>query len=136
MLNVSTFGNTADIYAIGHLVPHACQHITVDDHTYYYCPLAANQGNYVPELFLKNTWKVSLSIGVRITMIRCVVYLLLIFKMFHGLMNNSVLTFQSLRLTLYTTRFKIHKFCFLPTMRLCFCVDLNRTNTDYFSLKH
>jgi hypothetical protein len=27
MLNVSTFGNTADIYAIVHLVPHACQHI-------------------------------------------------------------------------------------------------------------
>ena len=30
MLSVSTFGNTADIYAIVHLVPHACQHITVD----------------------------------------------------------------------------------------------------------
>ena len=30
MLNVSTFGNTADISAIVHLVPHACQHITVD----------------------------------------------------------------------------------------------------------
>ena len=30
MLNVSKFGNTADIYAIVHLVPHACQHITVD----------------------------------------------------------------------------------------------------------
>jgi len=30
MLNVSTFGNTADIYAKVHLVPHACQHITVD----------------------------------------------------------------------------------------------------------
>ena len=30
MLNVFTFGNTADIYAIIHLVPHACQHITVD----------------------------------------------------------------------------------------------------------
>jgi hypothetical protein len=52
MLNVSTFGNTADIYAIVHLVPHACQHITVDGHTCYYCLLAANQGNYVRELFL------------------------------------------------------------------------------------
>jgi len=31
MLNVSTFGNTADIYVIVHLVPHACQHITVDE---------------------------------------------------------------------------------------------------------
>jgi len=30
MLNLSTFGNTADIYATVHLVPHACQHITVD----------------------------------------------------------------------------------------------------------
>jgi len=30
MLNVSTFGNKADIYAIVHLVPHACQHIMVD----------------------------------------------------------------------------------------------------------
>ena len=30
MLNMSTFGNTADIYAIVNLVPHACQHITVD----------------------------------------------------------------------------------------------------------
>jgi len=30
LLNVSTFGNTADIYAIVHLVPHTCQHITVD----------------------------------------------------------------------------------------------------------
>ena len=30
MLNVSTFGNTADIYERVHLVPHACQHITVD----------------------------------------------------------------------------------------------------------
>jgi hypothetical protein len=30
LLNVSTFGNTADVYAIVHLVPHACPHITVD----------------------------------------------------------------------------------------------------------
>ena len=29
-LDVSTFGNTADIYAIVHLVPNACQHIVVD----------------------------------------------------------------------------------------------------------
>jgi hypothetical protein len=52
MLNVSTFGNMADIYAIVHLVPHACQHIMVDGRTCYYCLLAANQGNYVRELFL------------------------------------------------------------------------------------
>jgi hypothetical protein len=91
MLNTSTFGNTADIYAIFHLVPHACQHITVDGYTCYYCLLAANQGKYVGELFLKKLWKVSLYIGVRIVMIRRVVYLLPIFKMFHGLMNNPVL---------------------------------------------
>jgi len=30
MLNMSTFGNTTDIYAIVHLVPHSSQHITVD----------------------------------------------------------------------------------------------------------
>jgi len=30
MLNVFIFGNTTDIYAIVRLVPHACQHITVD----------------------------------------------------------------------------------------------------------
>jgi len=30
MFNVSTFRNTADTYAIVHLVLHACQHITVD----------------------------------------------------------------------------------------------------------
>jgi len=30
MLNISTFGNTAYIYAIVHLVPHAYQYITVD----------------------------------------------------------------------------------------------------------
>jgi hypothetical protein len=53
MLNMSTFGNTTDICAIVHLVPHVCQHITVDGHTCCYCLLAANQGNYVRELFLK-----------------------------------------------------------------------------------
>jgi hypothetical protein len=41
-------------------------------------------------LFFERTWRVSLSIGVRITVIRCVVYLLRIFKMFHGLKNNPV----------------------------------------------
>jgi hypothetical protein len=51
MFNVSTFGNRADIYAIVHLVPHACQHITVDGHTCYYGLLAANQGIYVREHF-------------------------------------------------------------------------------------
>jgi hypothetical protein len=30
MLNVSSFVYTADIYTIIHFIPHACQHITVD----------------------------------------------------------------------------------------------------------
>jgi hypothetical protein len=30
MLNLSTFADTADNYAIIHFVPHPCQHITVD----------------------------------------------------------------------------------------------------------
>jgi hypothetical protein len=67
MLNMSTFGNTADVYAIVKLVPHVCRHITVD-HICYYCLLVANQGNYVCGLFLL-TKKVSLSIGIRLTMI-------------------------------------------------------------------
>jgi hypothetical protein len=53
--------------------------------------LAANQGNYVGGRFLeKKSWRVSLSIGLRVAMIHCVVYLLRIFKMFHGFKNNSV----------------------------------------------
>jgi hypothetical protein len=69
MLNICTFGNTADIYAIVHLVPNACQLITVDPshssgdmvakilkfterHIWYYCLLATTQGNYVYGLFL------------------------------------------------------------------------------------
>jgi hypothetical protein len=69
--NMSTFGNTADIYAIVHLVPHACQHITIDPshssgdkvakiltsterHIWYYCLLAANQGNHVHSFSFKN----------------------------------------------------------------------------------
>jgi len=40
--------------------------------------------------YVKKTWRGFLSIGVRTTMIRLVIYLLRIFKMFHELMNNSV----------------------------------------------
>jgi hypothetical protein len=43
--------NTADIYAMVHLVPHTCQHL-LDAIFAYYCLLAANQGNYVRGLFL------------------------------------------------------------------------------------
>jgi hypothetical protein len=69
MLNTTIFGNTADVYAVVHLVPHACQHITVD-HICYYCLLAANQGSYVWIRSLEITLRVSLSIGVTITVIR------------------------------------------------------------------
>jgi hypothetical protein len=44
MLNLSTFGNTADVCVIVHLVPHECQHIMVS-HICYYCLLVANLGN-------------------------------------------------------------------------------------------
>jgi hypothetical protein len=30
VLNVSTFGNTADIYVIVHVIPHTCQYVTVN----------------------------------------------------------------------------------------------------------
>jgi hypothetical protein len=63
MLNVSTFGNKADIYAVVHLVPYVWQHITVDGHTCYYCLLAANQSNYVRELFLKRKLGMFLSLS-------------------------------------------------------------------------
>jgi hypothetical protein len=49
--------------------------------------------------YVKKTWKVSLSIGVRITMIRCVVYLLRIFKMFHELMNHPVVVLDGITYT-------------------------------------
>jgi hypothetical protein len=45
LLNVSIFGNTADVCATVHLVPHASHHITVD-HTCYYCLLVANQARW------------------------------------------------------------------------------------------
>jgi hypothetical protein len=78
MLNVSIFGNTADIFSIVHLVPHACQHL-LNAIFGYYCLLAANQGNYVRGLFLKKKILESFSIGVRITTTRCVVYSLRFF---------------------------------------------------------
>ena len=56
---------------------------------------------------LKKTSTVSLSIDVRITMISGVVYLLRIFKMFHGLMNNPVfvlLTAFSIRVGLLSSK--------------------------------
>jgi hypothetical protein len=47
---------------------------------------------------VKKTWRIPLSIGIRITMICCIVYLLRIFKMFYGLMNNPVLHTQNVLL--------------------------------------
>jgi len=42
------------------------------------------------EICKKKTWRVSLSIGLKTTMIHWVVYLLRIFKMFHGLTENPI----------------------------------------------
>ena len=64
MPNVSTFGNTAHIYAIVHLVPHACRHITVDQ--------SHSSGDMVAKILeisgkwkyvQKKTWRVSLSLS-------------------------------------------------------------------------
>ena len=63
MLNVCTFGNTADIYATVPLVPHTHQHITVNQ--------SHSSGDTVlPKVdtlsickICKKTWRVSLSIG-------------------------------------------------------------------------
>jgi len=49
MLNVSTFGNTAGIYAIVHLVPHTCQHITVDQNNSSGDTVAKTQTGFIPE---------------------------------------------------------------------------------------
>ena len=74
MLNVSTFGNTADIYAT------RVSAYYIRPEPQLLCLLAVNQGNYVRAGFsLKKTSTVSLSIDVRITMIRYVVHLLRIF---------------------------------------------------------
>jgi hypothetical protein len=63
---------------------------------------SGKSGQLCARAFPLKTWEVSLSIGVRITMIRCVVYLLAIFKMFHGLMNNPVHILPKLKHTLQT----------------------------------
>ena len=53
-------------------------------------PYYQRRKHWISVKYVKKTWRVSLSIGVRTTMIRWVVYLLGIFKMFHGLLNNPV----------------------------------------------
>ena len=49
MLNMSTFGNTTDIYAIVHLVPHKFQHITVDQSHSSGDTVAKRQTGFIPE---------------------------------------------------------------------------------------
>jgi len=44
---------------------------------------------------------------LRNTMIRCVVYLLRIFKMFHGLMNNPVYENNKERVKIFNERFHV-----------------------------
>jgi hypothetical protein len=74
---MSTFSDTADIYAIFHFVPHPCQHITVDQSHNSVDTVAKipEISNYMRGL-LKKTWRDSFYIGVRVTMMRCIVYLL------------------------------------------------------------
>jgi hypothetical protein len=72
MLNVSTFGNTADIYAVVHLVPRMSAYHGRWPYLLLLSP-SGKSGQLCAWAFpfkkLK-TRKVSLSIGVRITMIR------------------------------------------------------------------
>ena len=49
MLNVFTYGNTPDIYAIVHLVPQACQHITVDQSHSSGDTFAKKQTAFIPK---------------------------------------------------------------------------------------
>jgi hypothetical protein len=71
MLNISTFGYTADVYKIIHFIPHTYQHITVDQiHS-------SGDTDASPARGLSR--RVSLSIGVRIILTSFVVYLLRIF---------------------------------------------------------
>jgi hypothetical protein len=50
--------------------------------------------------------------------------------------TQSVLTFQSLAVSLRTARFNIQQFYLLPTQCIyVFCVDL-RANRDYFPIQH
>jgi hypothetical protein len=101
MLNISTFGNTADIYVIVQrtrflLIP---KH-KMTAHVYWKPYLLLSPSGKLGKLcagFPLKKWRVSLYIGVRITMIRCAVYLLRIFKMFHILMNNPVLCRHKLK---------------------------------------
>jgi hypothetical protein len=89
MLNMSTFGNTVDVSAIVYFVVHASQHITVD-HICYYCLLVANKSNYVHRLFVKKTLE-SFALYRRKNYndpLRS--FLLRIFKMFYGFINNPV----------------------------------------------
>jgi hypothetical protein len=81
MLNVSTFGYTADIYTIIHFILHASAYHGRPEpqQRRYCCFLAANHGSSVRGLSLKNTWRVFLSIDLRIIMTHWVVYFLLIF---------------------------------------------------------
>jgi hypothetical protein len=90
MLNVSIFGNMADIYSIVQRTRflRVSKH-RMTAHVYWrsYLLLLFPSGKSGQ---LKKSWRVFLSISVRITIIHCVVYLFRIFKIFHGFMNKLV----------------------------------------------
>jgi hypothetical protein len=52
MLIVSSFADTADIYAIVHFIPHPCQHITVDQ--------SHRSGDMVPKIPEISNYKLGL----------------------------------------------------------------------------
>jgi general stress protein 26 len=61
-------------------------HLTfTDSHIFKYPLIAAIQSNKVRQLILEKIYRISTSNGVRFTKIRCVVYLLWIFKIFQNL---------------------------------------------------
>jgi hypothetical protein len=65
MLNMSTFGNMADIYAIVHLVPHMSAYHGLWPYLLLLSP-SGKSGQLCARAFPYKTWKVSLSIGVRL----------------------------------------------------------------------
>jgi len=80
---------------------------------------SGKSGQLCGGLFLKKTSTVSLSIGVRNTMIRWVVYLLQIFKMFHGLMNNPVYKYYSEEILAPCPKLKLE---YLPLLNVHDCL--------------
>jgi len=111
-----------------------CRHAVERDRISYSClPYYQRLTHWASVKYVKKLGRVSLSIGIRTTMIRWVVYLLKIFKMFYGLMNkpfSNVLSFRILPnwtficyLTIGTIQCKIqivaHKKIYIYLWQVC-----------------